>query len=331
MARNHIRNRILTSWWLRHIVIGTIVFIFIFLFALYQIPARALSGYVHTHINSSEQFTPEEFGLTAVPFTVTTSDDLTLVGEEFRAEQTKGVVIMTPGLYNPVSSALYSHVKLFLENDLSVIVYSPRAHSESDGKVVGHGTTEIRDIDAIIDYVRSYTAYLNLPIILVGWNTGAAASINVAASNEFVSAVVAIGCYENTHSYFTKLMTEEAGVPDYFQPIGERFLNLYLRITYGKDAISHSPDSSMDALTDCPVFFIHSTGDSYIAYTESQALYEKANSESEIWIRDNNYNYITGYFINLNKDPEYCEKLMGFINGLSFFPAEEESVTENNS
>ena len=328
MARNHIRNRILTSWWLRHVVIGTIAFVMIFLFALYLIPASALSGYVHTHVSSANNFTPEEFGLTATPFSVTTDDGLELKGEEFRANHTKGVVIMTPGLYNPVASALYSHVKLFLQNDLSVIVYSPRAHSESEGKVVGHGITEVADINAMIEYVRSFTAYLNLPIILVGWNTGAATSINAAAENEMVSAVIAIGSYANTFDYFAELMQEEAQVPEFFQSIGEDFLKLYLRTTYGKTANSTSPDSSMEALVDCPVLFVHSTGDPYISYTESQTLFEKANSDSEIWIRDIDYSYVTGYFINLNKDPEYCEKLTGFLNQLSFFAPAEETPTE---
>ena len=323
MARNHIRNRILTSWWLRHIVIGTTAFVLLFLFALYLIPASALHEYVHTHIASAENFNPDEFGLTATPFTVTTADDLALEGEEFRAEHTKGVVIMTPGLYNPVASALYGHVKLFLENDLSVIVYSPRAHSGSEGKLVGHGITEVADVNAMIEYVRSFTAYLNLPIILAGWNTGAATSINAAAQNESVSAVIAIGSYYNTHEYFSEMMKDEAQVPEYFQSIGEDFLNTYLRITYGKSAIENSPDKSLESLSECPIFFIHSTGDNFISYTDSQSLFEKASPQSEVWIRDIDYSYVTGYFINLNKDPEYCEKIIGFLNGLQFLQTEE--------
>ena len=102
MAKNHISSKIFSSWWLRRLLLGILIFALVMLFALYMIPSSALKPFIHTHIDSEVAFTPDEFFLTPVDFTVTTKDGLTLKGEEYRVEKAKGVVILTAGLYNPV-------------------------------------------------------------------------------------------------------------------------------------------------------------------------------------------------------------------------------------
>ena len=186
MARNHISSKIINSWWLRRLLLGILIFSLITVFALYMVPSSALRPFIHTHIDTEKAFSAGEFFLEPVSFSVTTKDGIELKGEEFRAERAKGVVILTSGLYNPVSTSLFGHAKLLYDNDYSVIIYESRAHNESEGKLIGHGITETNDLDALIEYVRTFTTYLNLPIYLMGWNTGAAASINTAAENPYV-------------------------------------------------------------------------------------------------------------------------------------------------
>ncbi len=324
MARNHISSKIINSWWLRRLLLGILVFALITLLALYMVPYSALRPFISTHIDTEKAFSPEEFFLEPTAFTVTTKDGIELKGEEFRAERAKGIIILTSGLYNPVSSSLYGHAKLFFENDYSVIIYDSRAHNESEGKKVGHGITETADIDALIDYVRSFTTYLNLPIYLMGWNTGAAASLNTAAENPYVSGVIAVGSYSNAREYFCNLMQEEAKMPDLFMKIGKAFLDPYLRITYGFSSGGVSPDKALEKL-EIPVLLIAATGDEFISSKETAELAEGAGKNVSLWIRDVGYHYVTGYFINLEKDPEYCSHLMDYLND-----AESVSVSEKS-
>ena len=312
MARNHISSKVINSWWLRRLLLGILVFALITVIALYMVPSSALSPFISTHIDTEKAFTPEEFFLEPTAFTVTTKDGIELKGEEFRAERAKGIIILTAGLYNPVSSSLYGHAKLFFENDYSVIIYDSRAHNESGGKMVGHGITETADLDALIDYVRSFTTYLNLPIYLMGWNIGAAASINAAAENPYVSGVIAVGSYANAREYFCSLMQDEAKMSDLFMKIGKAFLDPYLKITYGFSSGSVSPDKSLSELS-IPVLLIAATGDEFISYKESETLADGAGKNVSLWIRDVGYHYVTGYFINLEKDPEYCSHLMDYL------------------
>lgn len=317
MKHNKLSSRIAGSWWLRHLLLGIAAFILIVLFVLYIIPASALSAYVHTRVEPENSFQPGEFGLTATPFEVTSQDNIVLQGEEFRAESPKGIVIMTGGLYNPTANALYGHAKLFLSNGYSVVIYSSRAHGESGGKLLGHGLTESSDINAVIDYVRSFTMYLNLPIILMGWNTGAAASINTAAVNRYVSGVIAVGSYANTHDYFMRFLENETAMPDTFLKISDRFLNAYLRITFKVDADEVSPDASVKNIS-CPISFITSTGDTFIDPGDSAKLLRvcQVPSTASLWNRDVGYSYVTGYFINLDKDEEYRDYLIHFAESI---------------
>ncbi|MBO4407129.1 MAG: alpha/beta hydrolase [Clostridia bacterium] len=319
MAKNHISSKIFSSWWLRRLLLGILIFALVMLFALYMIPSSALKPFIHTHIDSEVAFTPDEFFLTPVDFTVTTKDGLTLKGEEYRVEKAKGVVILTAGLYNPVSSSLYGHAKFFNDNDYSVIIYDSRAHNESEGNSVGHGITETADLDAVIEYVRSFTTYLNLPIYLMGWNTGGAASINAAAENPYVSGVIAVGSYANTRDYFYSLMRDEAHMSDLFLKIGEKFMDPYLAVTFGFGNRKVSPDLSLESLR-IPVLLIAATGDEFIPSEESEALAKGSGKNVTLWLRDVGYHYVTGYFINLEKDPEYCSK------HLDYFAAAEEAA-----
>ena len=312
MARNHISSKIINSWWLRRLLLGILVFALITAFALFMVPSSALRPFIHTHIDTEKSFTPDEFFLEPLDISVTTEDGIELKGEEFRAERAKGVVILTSGLYNPVSSSLYGHVKFLFDNDYSVIIYESRAHNESEGKKVGHGITETADIDAMVEYVRSFTTYLNLPIYLMGWNTGAAASLNAAAENPYVSGVIAVGSYANATEYFCNLMKDEAQMSDLFLKIGKAFLDPYLKFTYGFSIGGVSPDKSLASLK-IPVLLIAATGDEFISYKETEELADGAGKNVTLWIRDVGYHYVTGYFINLEKDPEYCSHLMDFL------------------
>lgn len=315
MAQNKLSSRIVGSWWLRHLVLGVLAFILIILFTLYMIPASALSAYVHNRVVPETAFTPQEFGLTSIPFEVKTEDGLNLVGEEFRADMPKGIIIMTGGLYNPTANSLYGHAKLFYDYGFSVVTYSSRAHGESEGKLLGHGLTETKDIAAVIDYVRSFTAYLNLPIILMGWNTGAAASLNTAAENPYVSGVISIGSYADTHDYFMRFLENETGMPKAFLKISDRFLDGYLRMTFKVKADEVTPDEAVKKIS-VPLAFITSTGDTFIDPADSQRLLRLAQvpSSADIWQRDVGYHFVTGYFINLDKDEEYRDYLIGFLD-----------------
>lgn len=314
MSRNRIYTKVFNNWWLKRFIIGITAALLIFCVYLYTIPQAALSPVINRHIDAKTDFDPSDYGLEANKFTVTTSDGLELKGEEFKSEINKGVIILTAGLYNPVPESLYGHAALLIENGYSVIIYNSRAHQTSEGNLVSHGINEYKDIDAVIDYVRSFTTYLNSPIILMGWNTGAAASIYAAAENKYVSGLISIGSYADTREYFYKQMAGRAKVPDLFLKLGKPFLPLYLKITFGFKCLDKSPSEELSKV-DCPVFIIHSKGDSDIPYQDAKTNYKAVLSDgTELWIRDTDNQYVTDYFINLKMDEEYCSKLIGFLD-----------------
>jgi len=314
MSRYRVSGKVVNKWWLSRLIGATIAFIMVFFLVCYMIPVSSLSGYVKKHIDTQKTFTPEEFGLTATEFQVETSDGYSLKGEEFKTSgPSKGVVVLTPGLYNPVYSSLYGHVNLLLKEGYSVVIYQPRAHGDSEGKKVGHGISEVEDINAVIDYIRTFTSYLNLPVLLMGWNTGAAASINVAASNKYVNGVVAVGTYSNVHAYFSGILKNQVHMRQSLIKFSDPFLKLYLKSNFGRQALEISPDKSIRKIESCPVLLIHSTGDTFISSDESQSLYELSEGKAELWIRDTEDEYATSFFINLDKDPEYSKRLTTFF------------------
>ena len=128
MARNHISSKIINSWWLRRLLLGILVFALITLLALYMVPYSALRPFISTHIDTEKAFSPEEFFLEPTAFTVTTKDGIELKGEEFRAERAKGIIILTSGLYNPVSSDTQScFLKTIIPSSSTIPAHTTKA------------------------------------------------------------------------------------------------------------------------------------------------------------------------------------------------------------
>jgi pimeloyl-ACP methyl ester carboxylesterase len=73
----------------------------------------------------------------------------------------------------------------FRKQGFDVLAFDSRAHGESEGDACTYGIFEKQDLRAVLDTVRSG------PVVLVGSSLGAAVALQLAASDQRVSLVVA--------------------------------------------------------------------------------------------------------------------------------------------
>lgn len=136
----------------------------------------------------------------------------------------------------------------FQENGFDVIAYDNRAHGESGGDACSYGFFEKEDLRRVLDTVRPG------PVILIGSSLGAAVSLQLAADEPRVSAVVAA-------ESFSDLRTVATDRAPFFLTAGMIGKSFALAEQKGKFRIDDASPLLAAKSIRCPVLVIHGAED----------------------------------------------------------------------
>lgn len=175
------------------------------------------------------------------------------VGVELRgwscrsSEPHRGTLVYLHGVADNRTSGAGA-IQRFGARGFDVVAYDSRAHGNSDGDVCTYGFFEKQDLSRVLDTLGPG------PIVLVGASLGAAVSLQLAAEDTRVSAVVAA----ETFSDLRTVATERA--PFFFTPwiIERAFERAEREASFRVDAVS--PVAAAARIT-APVFLIHGEAD----------------------------------------------------------------------
>lgn len=182
-------------------------------------------------------------------------DAVTLQGEGialqgWRGEATgtfRGTMIYLHGVADNRTSGA-GVMERFQKRGFDVIAYDSRAHGESGGNACTYGYFEKQDLRKVLDTVRPG------PVILIGSSLGAAVSLQLAAEEPRISAVVAAESFCDLRT----VATERA--PFFFTDgmIGRSFI---LAEAVGKFRIDDASPLLAARSIKCPVLVIHGADD----------------------------------------------------------------------
>jgi len=291
------------------IIIGVVL---LFIGTFITIPVVIMNPWLNTHVNFKKNWTAEEFGLDAEHFFVKTEDGLNISACEVAVDTPKVVIICLSGIHNPSATGYFGHARLFKEHNYATILLDMRAHGESDGNKIYLGYKEWLDVKAIVQYIKEKPLYQNVPVVILGLSMGAATAINAIGEIPEIDGLISLSAYASWEDVFYDNMS--ASVPKIIAGIEKPFVSLVTFFKYGAVSCSIKPKKEITKLGDRPALLMHSKDDSQVPYKNFERLLLHAPAQVETFSRDGDLHFMTEHFENPEKDTEYSEEIIRFID-----------------
>jgi uncharacterized protein len=152
-------------------------------------------------------------------------------------------------------------IERFRKNGFDVVAYDSRAHGESDGEVCTYGYFEKQDLRSVLDTVRPG------PVVLIGSSLGAAVALQLAATDQRISAVVAAESFSDLRT----VAIERAPFIFTSATIEQAFKLAEQKGRFQIDSVS--PVLAARTIT-VPVLIVHGEADSATPPSHAQRLFE---------------------------------------------------------
>lgn len=200
-------------------------------------------------------------------------------------------------------------IKQFLGKGYNVLTFDFRNSGKSGGKLTSFGCYEKDDLLGAISYVRQQGSN---HMVLMGFSTGAAASILAASESANVDAVIADSSYSNLTAYMQNNLNNLTGLPAF--PFNKTTL-LAIQLIGGIDTANADPISAISNMKkSTAILLIHGRDDSIIPVKNSEDIYNTYKTvnpdKTEFWETDDTGN-ATSY---LKYPAQYMAKVFEFLD-----------------
>lgn len=227
------------------------------------------------------QFTQQSTDIApdGIDFNVKTSDNLNISGWLFKNNGAKCAIVLIPGIHQNRISGDYGGqgiAQLLLANDYGVAVYDPRGTGLSGGNTVGFGSTEGRDVLAVLKYL-SDNGYSKKDIGLIGSSLGGITTLQNLDALKDTGAIIVDSAATAVMPIIEREMKKE-NIPSFLNP----GIFTAAKIIFGVDIASVRPIDKVTSNTDTPILFMHGTKDSFIPFENSKELVAASGSESKL-------------------------------------------------
>lgn len=237
--------------------------------------------------------------------TILSEDGLNLWGKlYFQEEKTDKWVIIAHG-YTSSHEDIQPIALNFYNKGYNLLTPDMRAHGNSEGKYIGMGWLDRKDMLLWIDYVLSLDS--NSQIVLYGESMGGA-TVMMTSGEDLPSNVKAIieDCgYTSVQEMFEAQLYERFGLPPF--PI----LNAAEVVTSIRAKYNFDEASALEQVkkSKTPMLFTHGGNDNYVPTEMVYRLYEAAQCEKDILVIDG-----ADHGSAPDVDPDkYYEKVFSFL------------------
>ncbi|MGG7142682.1 alpha/beta hydrolase [Clostridium nigeriense] len=238
--------------------------------------------------------------------TIVSEDGLKLWGKlYFQDEESDKWVIIAHG-YTSSHEDVQPIALNFYNQGYNVLTPDMRAHGNSEGKYIGMGWLDRKDMLLWIDYVLSLDS--NSQIVLYGESMGGA-TVMMTSGEEIpnnVKAIVEDCGYTSVQEMF------EAQLYERFKLKSFPILNVAELVTNIRAKYNFHEASSLEQVkkSKTPILFTHGGNDTYVPTEMVYRLYEAANCEKDILVIDG-----AGHGSAPDVDPKtYYDKVFNFLD-----------------
>lgn len=290
-----------------------LVLLFLIIIALAAI--SIISGYVGWNLLHPEKISLEPFSSNIMPeyrdVNFNSGDQSTTLSGWFfenRSSDKAVILVHDYGMSRlQFNTQTLDMIKSFISKGYNVLSFDLRNSGKSGGKATTMGYHEKNDVLGAINYVK---AQGSKHIVLMGFSTGASASIMAAAESPDVEAVIADSPYADLKAFLKENLSYWSNLPE----IPFNTTILYAMELIGNfEADEALPVKSAAGISPRSILLIHGKNDEVTPVNNSKAIYEACSELEykalEYWeIED--ADHLEGY----KKYPEdYMNRVFNFL------------------
>jgi len=296
----------------KKVILWTAAIVILLLIALFTyIPFAVMGPMVDRHVDFDEVWSAADFGIAARPIRVTSEDGLGIAVQEIGTDGPKAVIVCLSGIHNPSVTAFFGHARMFKAHGYATVLLDMRAHGASDGNVICLGYKEYLDTKAVVEWIKARVAYKDVPIVVFGLSMGGASAINSIGEIAAINGLISLSAYSSWQDVFYEGMSARA--PVLLAKIVKPFSILAATIKFGVNGWRVSPKNEIAKLGKRPALLMHSRGDSQVLFANFERLRQSAPGHVETFVRDGDHHFITESFTKPEKDAEYSQTLLKFL------------------
>jgi fermentation-respiration switch protein FrsA (DUF1100 family) len=162
----------------------------------------------------------------------------------------------------------------------NVLVTTVRAHDYSGGELISLGVYEMQDLEAWYQYLLTRKDIDPQKIGILGNSYGAMMSIQYAAQNKNIKAVVANCAFSSMTDTVTTSVTHFTGLPEFpFVPL----IVFWAEQSTGIKMEEIDTTRWIPLISPRPVFLMQGGKDTVISANSGQRLYDAAGEPRELW------------------------------------------------
>lgn len=297
----------------KKIILAVILgFVLLIIGLLVTVPVLFMNSMVNGHVNFKEVWTPEDFGIEAEHFFVTTDDKLRISAYEVSVENPRVIIICISGIHNPSATVYFGHARLFKENNYATILFDMRAHGDSEGDMICLGYKEYLDTKAIVEHIKADPAYKDIPIVVFGLSMGGTTAINSIGEIPEINGLISLSAFSSLEDILYEYMASQS--PVFLAKMIKPFVPLVAFAKYRVNIWSIKPVKEIKKLGDRPALIMHTKGDSEVPYANFERIIHQAPSHVETFVREGDIHTITESFTAPEKDTEYSSRVLGFLD-----------------
>lgn len=209
---------------------------------------------------------------------LTSDDSLKLHAFKVDAKKPSNKYVVLCHGYKGEASNMAIYGKHFYENNYNILIPDARAHGQSEGKLIGMGWPERRDIIKWVNTIVSDDE--EAQILLMGVSMGAATVMMTSGEEDLPSQVRAVveDCgYTSVWDEFEHQLNEMFGLPP-FPVLNVSSAVVKMRAGY---FLGEASAVKQVARSHTPTMFIHGDQDTFVPFAMLDQLYDAASNEKE--------------------------------------------------
>ncbi len=222
--------------------------------------------------------TPADYNLPFEDVTITNADGMKLVAW-FVPSENGAVIIMQHG-YKSTRSEMLNEAEMMHRHGYGVLLTTVRAHDYSDGELITLGMHEVDDMEAWYQYLLTRDDVAPDKIGILGNSYGGMLSIEYAAQNKNIKAVVADCSFSSMRDTVATSVKHFTGLPDFpFVPL----IVFWAERETGYKIDDVDATKWIGQISPRPVFLMQGGADTVISPKSGQMLYDAAGEPKELW------------------------------------------------
>lgn len=297
----------------RKIIIGIITGVILLIVgALVAVPVIVMNSLANGHIDFKEVWTAEDFGIEAKHFFVTTDDNLKISAWEVSADNPRAIIICISGMHNPSATVYFGHARFFKDNNYATVLFDMRAHGESEGDMICLGYKEYLDTKAIVEHIKADSVYKNTPVVVLGVSMGGTTAINSIGEIPEIDGLISLSAYSSWEDVFYEFIASQA--PVFLAKMVKPFVPLVAFAKYRVNIWSIKPVKEIQKIGNRPALIMHSKEDSEVPYSNFERIIHNTPSHVKTFVREGDIHFITESFTEPEKDTEYSNKILDFLD-----------------